>query len=122
MGLLDVPRRGGIDVVREFQIWNAADFAEATTTMAKLCLIANMGLGQVQQNAWGRDRQVDKDMWCRERNGWLCFYVAQSAYVAPSGHFVTSNRVVAIYVVQVGFGGPVYYDDIARRRRPVLQV
>ena len=69
------PNDGTISVLDELRRRAAVEPNDAADTVAKLTDIALHGMGQI--GLFSTDIFAPPDLFCRQKNGWLCFYVAK---------------------------------------------
>lgn len=105
--------QGGINVASEFQQWLTANWQDATDTISKLTALGLHGMGQI--NLFSNDTHAPPDFFCRQVNGWACFYVAK----AISN---TEAQVAALYCTAVLPTTGLAAANEAQRRRTLAGV
>ena len=104
---------GGISVVAELYQWKAAQWQDVADTLAKLTAIGQYGMSQI--GLFSHDTYIPPDFFCRQLNGWACFYVAKPL---PTGDAL----VYALLCCPVSSANSAAVQAEAARRRAVTQL
>jgi len=67
--------QGRISVIAEFRQWLAVHPQDAIDTVVKLTALGRHGMSQIR--LFSNDIHNPPDFFCRQLNGWACFYVAR---------------------------------------------
>jgi hypothetical protein len=105
---------GRIDVVAEFRLWlQQPQWQDAVDTIAKLTAVAQHGMDLIR--LFSVDTHAPPDLFCRQLNGWACFYVAR-----PLND--TEAFVVALHCTPVSSASGLAAAKEAQRRRALAGI
>ena len=101
--------QGTINVVDELHQWlQSAQWEGAVDTVAKLHNVARHGMALIR--LYSTDTHDPPDLFCRQLNGWACFYVAFA---------INDNEafVLALYCTRISSSTGLAAANEAKRRR-----
>jgi hypothetical protein len=105
---------GTISVLDELKRWSKVEPIDTADTVAKLTAIARYGMGQIRLFSIDTYNPPE-DLFCRQRNGWVCFYIAKPL---PAG----DADVVALMCNHFAPGTLIWLEQEISHRRNVFGV